>query len=53
MYVYYNEGIGVESMNKVIIFGAGNGGLNLSRNLFGIEVVAFSDNDSSRWGGVH
>lgn len=37
-------------MDRVIIFGAANGGYNLYKNLVNVEVIAFSDNDPSRWG---
>lgn len=37
-------------MDKVIIFGAANGGYNLYKNLTNIKTIAFSDNDPSKWG---
>lgn len=37
-------------MEKVIIFGAANGGYNLYKNLTNVRTIAFSDNDSSKWG---
>lgn len=39
-------------MDKYVIFGATSGGYNLSKYLTDIEIIAYCDNDSSKWGVI-
>lgn len=38
-------------MDKYVIFGATSGGYNLEKHLTDVEIIAYCDNDSSKWGG--